>query len=118
MARVWCEREKVMQEDEKDYMGIAMAEDAIWWRRKKLGSHAMNAFKTGLAAVLCLWLGNLLGLTHSYWAAVSAIVVMQSDNSVTISSARDRLIGTAIGALIGWPYFMSGMGTTLCMGLP
>lgn len=107
-----------MRKDKKrELMGDAMAEDAIWWRRKRLGSHAMNAFKTGLAAVLCLWLGNLFGLSHSYWAAVSAIVVMQSDNSVTISSARDRLIGTAIGALIGWALFYVWHGYYVVYGL-
>jgi len=70
--------------------------------RQALKKRAIEAFKTGLAAVLCLWLGKLLGLSNSYWAAISAIVVMGSDTSVTFISCRDRLIGTAIGASLGW----------------
>ena len=73
-----------------------------WWQEKKFQQNATDAFKTGLAAVLCLWAGHLLGLAHSYWAAISAIVVMASDTTVTVTSCRDRLIGTAIGALLGW----------------
>lgn len=38
-------------------------------------------------------------------AAVSAIVVMASDNTVTFASCRYRIIGTAIGALLGWVTF-------------
>jgi uncharacterized membrane protein YccC len=96
---------------------------ANWWRRKKIGNSAIGAFKTSLAAVLCLWLGNLFGLTHSYWAAVSAIVVMGSDSGVTWASCRDRLIGTGIGALLGWGtsyvwhghYLLYGLAVLICL---
>lgn len=98
-------------------------DSAKWWERRKLKSRAMNALKTGIAAVLCIWLGNLFHLIHSFWAAVTAIVVMQSDSTVTISTCRDRLIGTAIGALMGWGvfyiwhghYLAYGMAVTLCL---
>ena len=73
-----------------------------WWQRKDFGDVAVSAFKTGLAAVLCVWLGNLFGLVHSYWAAVSAIVVLGADPAPTFASCRDRIIGTAIGAFLGW----------------
>jgi uncharacterized membrane protein YgaE (UPF0421/DUF939 family) len=96
---------------------------ANWWIRRKVGHRAIGAFRTSLAAVLCLWLGNLLGLTHSYWAAVSAIVVMGSDSPVSLASCRDRLIGTAVGALVGWGlsyvwhghYFLYGIGVLICL---
>ena len=88
-----------------------------WWQSKNFGSRAIEAFKAGLAAVLCVWLGNLFGLTHSYWAAVSAIVVMSSDNTLTIASCRDRIIGTAIGAFLGWVTFYVWHGHYLLYGL-
>jgi uncharacterized membrane protein YgaE (UPF0421/DUF939 family) len=107
-------------------MGVLRAEleaGVSWWERKKFRGRAINAFKTGLAAVLCLWMGNLFRLEHSYWAAISAIVVMQSDSAVTFSSCRDRLIGTAIGALMGWGlyyvwhghYLVYGAAVMLCL---
>ena len=94
-----------------------------WWKRKHLRRRAIGAFKTGVAAVLCLWLGDLLGLTHSYWAAISAIVVMGSDSAVSLVACRDRLIGTAIGAVLGWAifhvwhghYLLYGLGVMLCL---
>ena len=94
-----------------------------WWRRKNVSNRAIDAFKTSVAAVLCIWLGNLFGLSHSYWAAVSAIVVMGSDNIVTFASCRDRIIGTAIGAFLGWVtfyawhghYLLYGLSVTLCI---
>jgi uncharacterized membrane protein YgaE (UPF0421/DUF939 family) len=93
-----------------------------WWQRKDIRRRAIGAFKTGVAAVLCLWLGDLLGLTHSYWAAVSAIVVMGSE-SVSLVACRDRVIGTAIGALVGWAtsyvwhghYLVYGVAVMLCL---
>lgn len=96
---------------------------ANWWKRKNVSSRAIGAFKTSLAAVLCLWLGNLFGLTHSYWAAISAIVVMGSDSPVSLASCRDRLIGTAVGALVGcgasyvWHghYLLYGLAVLICL---
>lgn len=99
------------------------AEPIRWWERRNFRSRAINAFKTGVAAMLCLWLGDRFGLAHSYWAAVSAIVVMQSDGAVTLSSCRDRVIGTGIGALMGWGmfyiwhghYVVYGIAVALCL---
>jgi uncharacterized membrane protein YgaE (UPF0421/DUF939 family) len=96
---------------------------ANWWKRKNIGNRAIGAFKSSLAAVLCIWLGNLFGLTHSYWAAVSAVVVMGSDTPVSLASCRDRVIGTAIGALLGWGtsyvwhghYLLYGLAVLVCL---
>jgi uncharacterized membrane protein YccC len=94
-----------------------------WWQEKDFGNQALNALKIGFAAVLCLWLGDLLGLVHSYWAAVTAIVVMGTDNTVTFSSCRDRILGTAIGAFLGWltcyvwhgHYLLYGLAIAVCL---
>jgi uncharacterized membrane protein YgaE (UPF0421/DUF939 family) len=88
-----------------------------WWHQKSIRDRAISAFKTGLAAVLCLWLGDLFRLEHSFWAAVSAIVVMGSDNTVTFTTCRDRVLGTAIGAFLGWLTFYAWHGHYLLYGL-
>ena len=88
-----------------------------WLRAKDFRQAAIDAFKTGLAAVLCLWLGHLFGLAHSYWAAITTIVVMAADRDVTFKSCRDRMIGTAIGALLGWVTFYVWHGHYLAYGL-
>jgi uncharacterized membrane protein YccC len=58
--------------------------------------------KTALAASLCLWISDRLGLQEGYWAAISAIIVMQSNVGSTARASRDRLFGTAVGAVLGW----------------
>ena len=88
-----------------------------WLLTKNFKQHFIDAFKTGLAATLCLWFGHLLGLKHSYWAAISAIVVMAADTAVTITSSRDRLIGTALGAFLGWATFYVWHGHYIIYGV-
>ena len=63
--------------------------------------HLKHAAKTGLAAVLAFYLARFLGLPESYWAAISAIIVMYSDVSKTVQASGYRLVGTAIGVTIG-----------------
>jgi uncharacterized membrane protein YccC len=58
--------------------------------------------KTAIAAGVCLALVRVLRFKQGYWACVSAIVVMQSGSADTLKASRDRLVGTALGALAGW----------------
>ncbi len=88
-----------------------------WLRRKDFRTAGINALKTGLAATLCLVLGHVFGLEHSYWAAISAIVVLGSGTEVTFTSSRDRLIGTALGALLGWATYYAWHGHYIVYGL-
>jgi len=92
------------------------ANGGSWWKRKHIRQSAIGAFKTSVAAVLCIWLGDLFGLIHGYWAAVSAIVVMGSE-AVSLVACRDRVIGTAIGAVLGWATFHIWHGHYLVYGL-
>ena len=60
-----------------------------------------QGLRTAVAAGLAYWLTMLLHLPAGYWAAISAIVVMQSQVGATLIASRDRLAGTAIGSLVG-----------------
>ncbi len=77
----------------------------LTWERRRLLVHAA---KTALAAGLCWWLATLFGLTDGYWGAISAIIVLQSNFGSTISASRDRVIGTVIGALLGFSFTQFG----------
>jgi uncharacterized membrane protein YgaE (UPF0421/DUF939 family) len=70
----------------------------IWDR---YGGHFKQAVKTGVAALLCLYITKYLGLTQGYWAAVSSIIVLQSHMGATIKASLGRFVATAIGAVIG-----------------
>ncbi len=68
--------------------------------RDRLSFH--QGLRTALAAALAYWLTELFRLPGGYWAAISAIVVMQSEVGATLIASRDRIAGTAIGSFIGW----------------
>lgn len=77
----------------------------LTWERKRMLVHAA---KTALAAGLCWWLATLLGLHEGYWGSISAIIVLQSNVGSTVSASRDRLIGTLIGAAVGFAFSLLG----------
>ena len=71
------------------------------WERRRLLIHAA---KTALAAALCWWVGRRFGLHEGYWGAISAIIVLQSNFGATIRASRDRILGTLIGAALGFTF--------------
>ncbi|HZC44793.1 MAG TPA: FUSC family protein [Acidobacteriaceae bacterium] len=60
-----------------------------------------QGLRTAVAAALAYWITSLFHLPGGHWAAISAIVVMQSEVGATVMASRDRLAGTAIGACVG-----------------
>ncbi len=68
----------------------------------------IHAAKTALAAALCWWLALQFGLHDGYWGSISAIIVLQSDVGSTVSASRERLLGTLIGALLGFSFSLFG----------
>lgn len=71
---------------------------------------------TAVAAGLAYWLAELAGFPGGYWAAISAIVVMQSEVGATLIASRDRLAGTAMGAAIGWLTALAWHGSIWLFG--
>ena len=61
-----------------------------------------HGIKTAIAAGICLALVRVFRFSQGYWACVATIVVMQSETAATLTASRDRLVGTALGALLGW----------------
>ena len=73
----------------------------LTWERQRLLIHAA---KTALAATFCWWLALRFGLRDGYWGAISSIIVLQSNVGATITASRDRLLGTLIGAALGFSF--------------
>ena len=64
----------------------------LWiWKRENLPSLS-HAFRTALAATISILLGRLVGLPEAYWAAIAAVVVMQSPigDTAAIGDRADR----------------------------
>jgi uncharacterized membrane protein YgaE (UPF0421/DUF939 family) len=60
----------------------------------------LDAARTTIAAVVSLLLARMLKLPESYWAPISAIVIIQSTLNPR-AVAWQRFAGTALGAVVG-----------------
>ena len=60
-----------------------------------------QAARTAVAATVSLTAAQVLGLPEAYWAAITTLIVMQSTLGAALAASSERLIGTAIGAVIG-----------------
>lgn len=64
-------------------------------------AHAIHGVKTGLAACIAFFVAELLQLKFAYWAALSAVIVMQINVADSVRMCWYRFSGTAVGAVIG-----------------
>ncbi len=69
--------------------------------RALTAENARQAIKTAVAGVVSLYVARLFHLPEGYWAAISALIVMQSNVGATLSASRTRLAGTGVGAVVG-----------------
>jgi uncharacterized membrane protein YccC len=84
----------------------AAANEGLFNReRRRLLYHAL---KTALAAALCWEIALLFGLRDGYWGSISAIIVLQSNVGSTVTASRERLLGTLLGALLGFGFSLFG----------
>lgn len=101
-SKTWSQQELAV----KLRVDKAAGEGLLTWERKRLLIHAA---KTAVAATLCWWLALRFGLHDGYWAAISAIIVLQSNFGATITASRDRILGTVIGAIFGFAFSLFGV---------
>jgi uncharacterized membrane protein YccC len=66
------------------------------------GPTASLAFRTALASVLSLIAAMALHLDNPYWAAITAVSIIQPEVSATFVRSVDRCIGTVAGAAVGY----------------
>jgi len=87
---------------------VEVPENSGWLNleRRRLLTHAA---KTALAASLSWWIAMRFGLRDGYWGAISSIIVLQSNFGATVSASRDRIIGTLIGAALGFSCTLFGV---------
>ena len=87
-----------------------------WWSGTSFaGVRWARSRPPWLRCSACGW--TSFRLERSYWALVTAIVMMGSESAVSLAACRDRLIGTAIGAVVGWATVLIWHGHSLLYGL-
>ncbi len=57
--------------------------------------------RAAVAAVVSLLVARLFPLPETYWAAISTLIVMQSNLGAALPISAQRFIGTAVGAIFG-----------------
>jgi uncharacterized membrane protein YccC len=60
-----------------------------------------HAIKLGLAAGLAMAVVKLLGLPSGFWAALSALAVLQTQLGASLVNARNYLLASAVGVIFG-----------------
>lgn len=70
-------------------------------RRVRLREGLEHGVMSTVAALVAYLPTQALGLQEGFWAAITAIAVVQSEFGATRSMARDQFVGAAIGGLIG-----------------
>lgn len=79
----------------------------LWLRRRR--APLLFGLRIVVAALATFAIGHLLGLTQSYWAVLTAIIVMQGSVGGAIKAIVDRLVGSLAGAV--W-------GVIICLTVP
>lgn len=61
----------------------------------------MRILKTALAVSICVAISQLLKLEYPFYAAIAAIISMESSLTTSYKAGRNRMLGTLVGASIG-----------------
>jgi uncharacterized membrane protein YgaE (UPF0421/DUF939 family) len=61
----------------------------------------VHAIRTAVAAVVSFLVARWFRLPEAYWAAIATMIVMQSTLGAAWTVSKDRLAGTALGAVAG-----------------
>jgi uncharacterized membrane protein YccC len=69
--------------------------------RERLLNGLQHAGMSAAAALIAYVPTKALGFQEGFWAAITAIAVVQTEFSAVRSTARDQFIGAAIGGAIG-----------------
>ncbi|MFY9804199.1 MAG: FUSC family protein [Candidatus Acidiferrales bacterium] len=67
-------------------------------------AHIRQAFQTATAGVLAMYLSRFLGLPEGYWAAITAMIVLQASLGAALKESWVRVAATAIGAALAIPF--------------
>ena len=76
-----------------------VAEAQVFGSSHRLARIALCASLGGVGAVL---VALTLHLDQPWWAAISAVSVLQAEASATLTRSIERMIGTVLGALVGY----------------
>jgi uncharacterized membrane protein YgaE (UPF0421/DUF939 family) len=71
-----------------------------------------HAVRTAVAGTAAMFFAKYLRLPEAYWAAISAIIVLQANLGAALRESTVRIAATAVGATVAIP-FLAYFGTNL-----
>src|ERR1700730_14256865 len=75
-----------------------MASNRMRWLRWPVVVHSA---RTGVATLASLLVAQLFRLPEAYWAPITTLVITQSSLGAALIVSWQRLVGTALGAVVG-----------------
>ncbi len=77
----------------------------------------MRNVKTALSVLICILLFQLFNIGSPFYAAVAAIISMQSSVADSFKTGKYRMLGTFLGALVGLIFALIGRGNPFLISL-
>ncbi|MCE1253782.1 MAG: aromatic acid exporter family protein [Anaerolineae bacterium] len=77
----------------------------------------MRIFKTALAVGFCVFLSQIFRLEYPFYAAIAAIISLESSLTTSFKAGRNRLFGTLVGALVGLLFASIAPNNAILCGL-
>lgn len=81
---------------------------------KKIG---MRNVKTAISVVLSILISNLLKMEYPFYVVIASIISMQSSVEASFKVGRNRILGTLVGAAIGFVCALIKPGDAIISGL-
>lgn len=77
----------------------------------------MRNVKTALSVLICILLFQLFKMGSPFYAAIAAIISMQSSVADSFKTGKYRMLGTFLGALVGLIFALIGHGSPILISL-
>jgi uncharacterized membrane protein YccC len=74
---------------------------------RRLAGGAHHGAISACAALVAFIPAHAIGLSQSFWSAITAISVTQTEFRATETTARDQFLGAAVGGLVGLCTFLA-----------
>jgi uncharacterized membrane protein YgaE (UPF0421/DUF939 family) len=77
----------------------------------------MRNIKTAIAVVISILISRELKMEYPFYAAIASIISMQSSVENSFKAGRNRMLGTMVGALIGYLCALISPGNIFLIGI-
>ncbi len=77
----------------------------------------MRTFKTGIAVVVTAALGHTFLVSNAFYAVIGTIFALQNTMKSSLVAGKNRLLGTVLGAIIGYLFALFQLNSPLFVGI-